>query len=272
MVSKAEIERLSAAVRALIDGQAVDVRDHREGAWSVLKNDIHTLADKLNQQASSVAAEREAMSQTLAAIAHQLKTPLTSALLMADLLAEAPAEQRADFTANLRQALLQADWLVTALLKQAQLDAGVITFKPESVVATELVAEALEPLRVVLDRRDQVVEVTGQAELTCDRRWTAEALTNLLKNGSEQSPAGTRLRVVCGQNPIATWIAITDAGEGISDTAKARLFQRFESSRPGSGFGIGLPLALAIAKAQGGDIDVDSAPGAGATFTFKLYR
>jgi signal transduction histidine kinase len=165
------------------------------------------------------------------------------------------------------------EWLVSALLKMARLDAGATEFSPERIDARALVRLALEPLRILLEVKNQSAEVLCETELFCDRRWTAEALTNVIKNASEYSPEGGKIVIELGMNPICSWISVTDSGAGISAADIARLFRRYEGSRSEKGYGIGLPLALAIMRGQGGDIEVNGGgKGAGARFTLKFYR
>jgi len=270
IIRRKEIETLSADVRRIIDGKAVDLRDNLEGRLSILKNDIHILAGRLNEQADNLQKERRALADTLADISHQLKTPLTAMMVMTELLEDAPPEKRAEFVGSLKQNLTQTEWLVNALLKMAKLESGSVSFGEVDMSASQLSELALQPLRILLDIKDQQVALSGEASFCCDRSWTAEALTNILKNASEHSPAGSVIEVVAGTNPLCGWLAVTDAGKGIPQAEMKGLFQRFGSSRHGTG--IGLPLALAILRGQNGDIDVDGGGrGRGATFTMKFY-
>ncbi|MCL2587936.1 MAG: sensor histidine kinase, partial [Oscillospiraceae bacterium] len=93
-IKKQEIEALSANIRKIIDGQDVDLRVSREGVWNILKNDIHTLAGLKNEQVTVLKQDRDTLKDTLADISHQLKTPLTSMMIMADLLETAPADRQ----------------------------------------------------------------------------------------------------------------------------------------------------------------------------------
>ncbi|MDR0857688.1 MAG: HAMP domain-containing histidine kinase [Oscillospiraceae bacterium] len=273
LISKRELNALSADIRRIIDGQSVDLRDNREGALSILKNDIYTLAIQKNEQVEALQKERDLLKTTLADISHQIKTPLTSIGIMADLLADAPPDKQAEFTANIRAGLNRTEWLVSALLKMAKLDAGAIEFKRKSVNSDALIALALEPLRILLDMKNQQAVISGEAELFCDKRWTAEALTNVLKNASESSPDCGTLSINVGENPICAWISVTDSGSGIPKAEIAGLFKRFQGSRSDTGYGIGLPLALSIMRSQNGDVEADGGgKDTGATFTLKLFK
>jgi signal transduction histidine kinase len=213
------------------------------------------------------------MKNTLENISHQIKTPLTSMLLMADLLESAPQAKQAEFTENIKAGLMRLEWLCAALLKIAKLDAGAVEFSRTYIQSEELIALAIEPLQILLDVNSQSVDVSGNVELFCDKRWTAEALSNIIKNASEYSPANSTIRLTSGENPICGWISVADSGEGISKSDIPKLFKRFEGSRSDKGFGIGLPLALGIMRSQNGDIESDGGRnGSGAVFTLKFYK
>jgi len=272
-IRKRDIKKLSDDIRKIIDGQELDLRDNREGVWGILKNDIHTLANLKNEQVDALGRERDTMKDTLTNISHQIKTPLTSMMIMADLLENAPPDKQAEFLLNIKIGLTRLEWLASALLKMAKLDAGAVEFTSENMQSDIIINLALEPLRILLDVKNQSVEISGEANLFCDKRWTAEALTNIIKNASEYSPEGGKIRIESGMNPICSWISVTDSGEGIANTKISSLFKRFEGSRNDKGYGIGLPLALAIMRGQNGDIEVDGGGnGSGATFALKFYK
>jgi len=260
LISKKEITKLSENIRKIIDGQNIDICDNREGVWRILKNDIHTLASLKNEQVNALQRERDKLADTLADISHQLKTPLTSMMIMADLLESAPPDKRAEFISNIKTSLSRMEWLVSAFLKMAKLNAGAVEFRKERIQSAELVNIALEPLRILLEMRNQKIEAYCETVFFCDKRWTAEALTNVLKNASEYSPEGGVIRAESGANPICEWISVTDSGSGVTNP---HIFKRFE----GANYGIGLPLSLAIMRGQNGDIEYS-----GSTFTLKFYK
>ena len=273
LIRKKEVVKLSEDIRKIIDGQKIDLRDNQEGPWSILKNDIHTLANLKNEQMNTLKQEHEFMQETLANISHQLKTPLTSMMIMADLLEDAPPEKQKEFLLNIKKELDHTQWLATALLKMAKLDAGAINFSVKENSSKDLVDNAVKTLQILLEVKNQQVEISGETTLLCDEKWTTEVLTNVIKNASEHSPEGSTINVKVGSNPICKWIEITDKGIGISKTGAKHIFKRFEGTRSDKGYGIGLPLSLAIMKSQNGDIEVRSeGQGQGATFVLKFFR
>ena len=272
-IRKEEIEQLSDFVKGYISGEELDIRDNREGAFSVLKNDIYSLVNKKNEQIKAIESERDILSEYMADISHQLKTPITSMMIMADLLEDAEPEKQAEFIHNIRFSLNKMEWLVGALLKMAKLDAHVIDFVKKDVKASELV-EAVKPsVAILLDVNNQTLELKNDCVINCDKRWTVEALTNIVKNAIEYSPKDQVIEIDSGTNPMYGWISVKDSGNGIGKEQYAALFKRFENSTNENGFGIGMPLALSIVKGQGGTIDVDlGGKGQGTTFVVKFFK
>ena len=272
-IKKSEISQLSEQVRKAIDGQEVDTRDNKEGVLSVLKNDIYTLIHLEKEQKQVVQQEKEKQAEFLADISHQLKTPITSLMLMTNLLEDAPAEKQEEFVFQMKKELAHMEWMVSVLLKIAKLDAGAVHFHPIQITSAELIGESLKSIEILMDIKNQKVEIEDQIILTCDKKWTVEAISNLLKNASECSSENSTIIVRCGENPIFQWISITDTGKGIPKEQLGTLFRRFENSQNKNGYGIGLPLALSIIREQGGDIEVvPGGSGEGATFIMKFFR
>lgn len=272
-INKKEILSLSDGIRTAIDGQPFDPRDHKEGAFSILKNDIYTLTHFEQERKNVLVKEKALMAEYLSDISHQLKTPISSILLMTELMTDAPEKTQQEFLLNVKKEVRHMEWLVTVLLKMAKLDSSMADFKQEETAVSDLLDEALKSVEILLDIRNQSVRLNQDLSLFCDRKWTAEALINLLKNASECSVEDSEILLDCGENPLYHWISVTDTGEGLKKEQLSRLFRRFEGSRKENGYGIGLPLALSIMRAQNGDIEVSpGGKGAGATFFMKFYK
>lgn len=272
-ISKKEIEQLSLAVKGYQNGQETEIRDNKEGALSILKNDIYALVQSKNEQLAQTKAERDILAEYMEDISHQLKTPITSMMIMMDLLEEAEPQKQQEFMQNIRFSLSKMEWLIGALLKMAKLDAGAIAFQRQTVKVSELVQAVMPSIEILLDISNQSVQIEQDMEICCDKRWTTEALTNIMKNAMEHSPEGSVIRIDSGSNPMYEWISVTDSGNGLSKTQYATLLKRFENSTNENGFGIGVPLAFSIMKGQNGDIDVElGGNGKGATFLLKFFK
>ena len=155
----------------------------------------------------------------------------------------------------------------------AKIDAKAITFSKSEVKASELIKETKPSVDILLDINNQSLQLVNDFVIKCDKRWTVEALTNIVKNAIEHSPNDSEIIVDSGSNPMYDWISVKDSGVGMNRTSYAALFKRFEYSTNENGFGIGMPLALSIMKGQGGDIDIDfGGKGQGATFIIKFFK
>ena len=272
-IKKKEVEKLSEFVKGYISGEKFDIRDNREGAFQILKNDIYALVNRKNEQIKVIESERDILSDYMADISHQLKTPITSMMIMADLLEDAEPEKQAEFIHNIRVSLNKMEWLVGALLKMAKIDAHAIEFIKKDIKTSELL-EAVNPsVAILLDINNQKLILKNDSVISCDKQWTVEALTNLVKNAIEYSPKDSEIEIDSGGNPLYSWISLKDSGAGMSREQYAALFKRFEYSTNENGFGIGMPLALSIVKGQGGDIDIDFGNyGCGTTFIIKFFK
>ena len=271
-----QIAALSAYLSGVYGGgRALDIRDNTEGELSVLKNDLYKITVTLQEQADQLAKEKGFLADALGDISHQLKTPLTSALVMTDLLADPtlPDDRRRDFLDRLTRQLERIRWLVGALLKISRLDAGAVTLQKAPVKLSDLIRKALEPLGIAMELQGVRCDVTcpADARWVGDEAWTVQALQNILKNCVEQMPKGGVLRVRAESDPLACRITVEDTGGGIAPDDLPHLFERFyrgKSAGPES-VGIGLALAQAIVTEQGGRITAEN-HGPGARFTLTL--
>lgn len=274
----AQVTGLSAYLRQIEAGDyALDVRDNGEGSFSLLKNDIYKVTVRLREQAEMLQKDKTALSNLIADISHQIKTPLTSMGVLADLLADDPPEEDSRaFVERLRAQLGRIQWLVTALLKLARLDAGTAAFKSEAVDVRQLIERALEPLQIPLEIKKQHLEVHGDnsASFTGDLNWSAEALTNVVKNCVDHTPEGGKIKIAYAANALYAEIIVSDDGEGIPGADLPNIFNRFyRGANAGeNSVGIGLALAKAIFNAQGGDIAVRSQRGIGTSFEIRFFR
>ena len=274
----AQVAELSAYLRDIDAGNySLDVRDNGEGGFSLLKNDLYKVTVRLREQAELLQKDKTALSNLIADVSHQIKTPLTSLGVLVDVLAEDPSEEdRRAFLERLRGQLGHIQWLTGALLKLARLDAGTAALKRDLVDVRQLIERALEPLQIRLEIKRQFLEIRGETEasFTGDLNWTAEALTNVVKNCVEHTPEGGRIEISYRANTLYAEIIVSDNGEGIVSRDVPNIFNRFYRGERAdeSSVGIGLALAKAIFAAQGGDISVRSERGVGTTFTIRVFH
>ena len=273
----AQIKHLCEYLKRINSGDyALDVRDNTEGELSILKNEIYKVTAALRERGDALQREKLTLADALSDISHQLKTPLTSMLIMTDLLCDAdlPEEQRRTFTTRMRLQLERLQWLVSSLLKMSRLDAGTVRFNPRRLSAKALIDKACAPLLIPIELKSQTLRNdTHEALLTCDENWTVEALLNVLKNCVEHTPEGGQIVVSCEENPLFTQIRIRDDGPGIDADDLPHIFSRFYRGKNATedSVGIGLAMAAAIVQEQGGSITAASS-GRGSAFTLRFLK
>lgn len=270
---KKKINALSLQLRRLIQGDyRFDFGAFEEGELEVLSSDLGKLVISYREQADALLRDKVWLSNSLSDISHQLKTPITSMNVLIDLLKEDDLDeaQRNEFIRRLGRQINRLDWLVRNLLILSKLDAESIVYTKEDTTCHQLLLKAIEPMQINFELKEQPVRLSGQIDsvIKVDRNWTAEALTNILKNASEHGPFGkaVELRVIDG--PMTTAIEITNEGE-IAPHDMPHLFTRFYRGNHAheDSVGIGLAICRAIAVQQGAQVEVES--GAGTT-TFRM--
>ena len=275
-----EIDGITAYIRKLNDRQYdLFPADNSEESLSLLKNEVYKTTVMLKEIAEKKTEETKRLSKSLEDISHQLRTPLASMTIMIDNICDdpdMPAEVRNDFLKDISGQVTWISELVNSLLTLAKFDAGTIVMKQEQINACRLLKDSVKRLGILLDVRDVRVEYTGISEdspvyFTGDYKWQLEAVTNIIKNCAEHSPAGGALTLSLEQNSIYTKLSVRDEGEGIKSEDLRHIFERFykaANARPES-IGIGLSLAKTIVEAGGGFITVDSEEGKGSLFEIK---
>ena len=160
-------------------GRAFEFADYREGDVAVLGNSLSKMVAKLARLAEQLDSEKHALSDALADISHQIRTPLTSIGLMVAMAESAEDDEGRRKAA--RQAAVMVErvsWLVTSLLKIAKLDAGALRLRSDRVAVRDVVERACEPLAAAFEIRgvDLNVEGVRQAFFMGDGPWSAEAI------------------------------------------------------------------------------------------------
>lgn len=271
----AELSRSVDAVLHRQDALAIDCCD--EGELAVLRSEIRKMALRLRESAAQSQQDKLALSDALADISHQLRTPLTAMNLTVSLLRREAADsaRQLALTRELQQNLTRVDWLVETLLKLSKLDAGTVQFAAEPVAVSALIAQATQSLAIPMELRGQALVVRAADEsFSGDLAWSAEALGNLVKNCMEHTPEGGTVTVAARQTPLFTEITVSDTGPGFDPEDLPHLFERFYRGKNASesSVGIGLALARAVLAAQNGTLRAYNPPTGGACFEVRFYH
>lgn len=257
------------------------IEENSEDELSKLRNELYKTTVLLREAAENSKKENINLSNSLADISHQLKTPLTSIRIMIDNIYDNPdmdEETKMDFIKSINNQIEWISSLVVSLLKLAKFDAGTIVMNDENVNIIELINNVKDNLSIILELKeiDIILEYDHSKPIivSIDYTWQLEALTNIIKNAIEHSKNNSKIHIKIEDSSVFTKIIIEDEGEGISKKDLPHIFQRFYKSEKSSenSIGIGLSLAKTIIEKDNGYINVKSEEGKGTTFYIKYMK
>lgn len=272
------IARISEQIDLILHNEEqLFISDSNEGELSILQSEITKMTLRIREQNLRLKKEKEHLADSLADIAHQLRTPLTSVNLILSLLENSLDEkERRRLLHEMEELLVRMEWLITALLKLSRLDAGIVSFKKERIDVNRLIFAALRPLQISFELHDITVktDVPEGAEILRDLDWLSEAVQNIVKNCMESVGNYGQIEIICEDTLLYTEIAIRDTGRGFELEELANLFERFYRGKNSktSGYGIGLALCKTVITRQGGVITAENHSKGGAIFRIRFPK
>ncbi|MBI5517640.1 MAG: HAMP domain-containing histidine kinase [Deltaproteobacteria bacterium] len=225
--------------------------------------EIAVLAGAVNDMATRIEKQLEDQRQLLAAVSHELRSPLARARFLLELGREHPESPRWD---ELEGELSGIDALVGDLLANARMDFSALSLV--TLEADAIARRALERAALPVTALD--LEVPGQT-LEGDATLLTTALVNLLQNAEKYGQGVVSLRVTTREAMVA--FEVDDRGEGFAPGEETRVFEPFyrgPGARGQSGTGLGLALVRRIAEAHGGAAWAENLPGGGARVGLRL--
>ena len=228
---------------------------------------------------SELSAESERLRNALlAAISHDLRTPLASIVGASSSLLERGERMDAGARAELARAIQEEagrmSGLIDNVLDMARLESGAASLNRQWHPLEEIVGATLKRLERVLAGHRVVTHLPADLPLlNVDGVLIGQLLANLLENAAKYTPAGTTVSISAeaGQEEIV--VSVADEGPGLPPGEEERVFDKFHRAAPEgaqSGVGLGLSICKAIVQAHGGSISAENLPAGGAVFRFTL--
>ena len=249
-----------------------------EDELSILKNEIYKTAVMLKEAALNSNKDKLNLKKSLEDISHQLKTPLTSILVLLDNLIDEPdmdSSIRNDFIIDIKRNVININFLVQALLKLSKFDANTVHFIKKENDLEMIVGEAIKNVSTLCDLRNINVKLNTleNAKVECDAKWQIEAITNIIKNAIEHSKDNLSIIINIDNNRVYSKIEVIDFGDGISKRDIKHIFERFYKGEnaTSNSIGIGLALAKTIIEEDKGSIAVESNES-NTKFTIKYFK
>lgn len=249
-----------------------------EDELSILKNEIYKTAVMLKEAALNSNKDKLNLKKSLEDISHQLKTPLTSILVLLDNLIDEPdmdSSIRNDFIIDIKRNVININFLVQALLKLSKFDANTVHFIRKENDLEMIVKEAIKNVSTLCDLRNINIKLNTleNAKVECDAKWQIEAITNIIKNAIEHSKDNSSIIINIDNNRVYSKIEVIDFGDGISKRDIKHIFERFYKGEnaTSNSIGIGLALAKTIIEEDKGTIAVESNES-NTKFTIKYFK
>lgn len=254
------------------------IDENSEDEMSALKNEIYKTTVMLKEQSENSLKDKENLKDSLSDISHQLKTPLTSIMIMLDNITDnedMPTEVRTEFLNDIRRETNNINFLVQSILTLSKFDANSIVLKSRPEYLSKIIEECRQNTAVLAEIKEVevITECDKSITLKCDLKWLCEAVTNIVKNCIEHTPRGGTVKIAAEQNRLYTKISISDNGSGIDQKDLPHIFERFYKGKNSdeNSVGIGLALAKTIVEKGGGYLSVDSCADKGSTFVIKYF-
>ncbi|MBY2656142.1 HAMP domain-containing histidine kinase, partial [Clostridioides difficile] len=261
------------------EGKPFDMKNkNQEGQIGLLKTELLKMTTILNEKVELLKREKIFLNNTISDISHQLKTPMTSLIMLNDLLYnDVPYEVKIDFLNKIKNQLNRMDWLIKSMLKLSKVEAKVINFKKDKVKFSELIHRAMLSMKIPMEIKNQKLTIEGNDNVSYigDIDWSVEALVNIIKNCVEHTPEFGNIIITYKENPLFSELIIKDEGEGIDKKDIPHVFKRFYRGRSSSkedSVGIGLAMSKSIIESQNGDIYVNSEKGKGTGFHIIFHK
>ena len=257
----------------------LNIEENTEDELSILKNELYKITVMLKEVAENSQKDKTTLKDSLSDISHQIKTPITSILIMLDnILSDEniPEDIKKDFIKDIKREIINIKFLVESILKLSKIDSNSIKFIKKEVFIKDIINEAVKNVSMLSELKNIEIIVSGDDSIKtiCDLKWQVEAITNILKNCIEHSYENRKIYINYNQNNMYTELKIEDNGTGIDAKDLPHIFERFYKGKNSSSdsVGIGLALSKSIIESNNGYIQVDSELNKGTTFIIKYLK
>ena len=257
----------------------LNINENSEDELSNLKNELYKITIMLKEESEISRQDKEKIKMSVEDISHQLKTPLTSIMIMLDNLKDNPnmdEDTKQKFIFEISKQVDWINWLVISILKLSRLEANVVKFSDNKINVKKFIDEIIDNLEIPIEIKNQKIIIEGNKDVSFigDYKWQQEAITNIIKNAIEHNKENGKIIIKYEENVLFTKITIIDEGQGIAKEDLKHIFERFYKAQNSSdnSVGIGLSLAKNIIEKNNGMINCKSEIGNGTEFIVKYMK
>jgi two-component system, OmpR family, sensor kinase len=238
------------------------------------KDELGQLTRTFNDMQAQLRQVDVARKEFIATASHELRTPIFSLAGFVELLQdeELDEETRREFLETMSEQVARLQKLSVDLLDLSRLDAGSLQLRPEEVDLSELARSIVDEFTPAMSSHDTDLNVKlpeEGPEAVCDPERVAQIMRILLDNALRHTPEGTQVTVTANGSNGTAGFTVADAGPGLPEGSRAKVFERFYTGDAARGAGLGLAIARELAERMDGRLQVSSQSG-GTAFTLEL--
>lgn len=272
-------DRLDMRLDEIISGKTLEEEDEenlQDSLWGKVYEKLSRVEHIWKQKEEQTQREKQMLKEFISDISHQTRTPMANLKIYTEFLKEEPlSEKGKGFLMDMEGQTGKLDFLLQSMVKVSRLETGLIRIRSRKTQVLETLGKAVAAIVPKAEKKEISLSVDCDkgAVLWYDRKWTEEAIFNLLDNAVKYTEPGGQIHIRVMVGEIFTRISVQDTGKGIATERQAEIFARFYREpevHEQEGIGIGLYLARKIIELQKGYIEVRSQMGEGSDFSIYL--
>lgn len=270
-------EKLDNAISHMLKNEELKTIPHEnDDLWGKIYERLFRLSYLYTHKNLEISEEKDKLKELVSDISHQTKTPIANIKLYLDMMEdETDFNNNKEYLKKMNSQVDKLDFLLQNIVKISRLETGTIKIQKQNVPLADTLAKAISNVVIKADKKNIKIDVQYDEQLVLkhDKKWTAEAIFNILDNAVKYTEVGGNIHIVVCRQELFTKISIEDTGKGIALERQATIFTRFYREpevHDKEGIGIGLYLARKIITQQNGYIEVQSQAGQGSKFMIYL--
>ena len=271
------IEKLDIAINKMLKNEELKTSSYKQDdLWGKIYNRLVRLSHLYTHKNLEISEEKNKLKELVSDISHQTKTPIANIKLYLEMMTdETDFDRNQEYLKKMNGQVDKLDFLLQSMVKMSRLETGTIKIQKQKTPLANTLAMAISNVIIKAEKKNITIDVQydERLELNHDKKWTAEAIFNILDNAVKYTNDGGNIHIVVCKQELFTKISIEDTGKGIIPERQATIFTRFYREpevHDNDGIGIGLYLAREIIMLQNGYIEVYSKIGKGSTFMIYL--